>query len=183
MIREVSIRRHRPALRAMSIVEAAASIMIAAVVIVAVLNTSGAARFSQYKTGDRRLGYLLAESLMSEILQKDYEDPNETPIFGRESSEAPDHRVDYDDVDDYHGWDGSPPEYQDGTPLADRQGWCRSVTVQYVNPTDMKQSVPLDPGLKRITVIVSHNGAVVASLVAIQSRRTAATASGTPAGG
>ena len=43
---------------------------------------------------------------MEEIRSKDFEDPNQTPVFGPESGESG--PADYDDVDDYDGFLDNP---------------------------------------------------------------------------
>ena len=171
MIRgHLSRHRRRHAVRALSMVEAAASILIATLVITAALNAVGASILGQHKTGDRRVGHLLAQSLMSEILQQCYEDADdEVILFGREVGEIAGTRTGFDDVDDYAEWSACPPEDRDGTRLDHRAGWCRSVTVEYAVPTDLTKTAGTDTGIKRITVEVTHNEVVVASLVAVRA--------------
>jgi hypothetical protein len=161
--------RHHAA-RALSLVEAAASVVIATLVIVAALNTVGASKLGQHQTGDRRVGHLLAQSLMSEVLQQSYEDPDDTVLtLGGDGTERTDIRTDFDDVDDYSHWSACPPEEKDGTKLDYRAGWCRSVTVAYASTSDLTKTVAGDTGIKLITVEVTHNDAVVASLVAVRT--------------
>jgi hypothetical protein len=150
-------------------VEALASVLIVGVLLVAVLDTAGAAKTAQYKNGDRGVGHLLAQSLMSEILLTAYEEPVDLPSFGPEAPETTALRVGYDDVDDYDKWSASPPQNQDGTEIGDRTGWARSVTVEYADPNDLTQKAVVASGIKRITVTVKHNDLIVGSITAIRT--------------
>ncbi|MEE9211831.1 MAG: hypothetical protein V3U29_04175 [Phycisphaeraceae bacterium] len=145
------------------------SVLLVGVLFVAAMNLVGASKFSQYKTADRQRGNLLAQALMAEILSQAYEEPVDTVNFGRESSESGGDRADWDDVDDYDGWSSSPPEYKDGTPMAVTPGWDRSVSVQWVTPSDLTQVLANPTGVKRITVTVAHNTVPVAKLVAVRT--------------
>lgn len=155
--------------RAFSMVEVIISVVIVGTMTVAALNTVGAAKLGNQKTTSRKSGALLAQGLMSEILLQDYEEPVDTPGFGRESSESGGDRTDYDDVDDYDGWSSSPPEYKDGTVIPDLDGWARQVSVAWVNATDLSLTSGSETNVKRITVTVTYNGVQVASLTAVRT--------------
>ena len=155
--------------RAFTLVEAVVSLLIVGAVLVAALNTVGASRLSQYRTSQTTRGQLLAESLMAEILQHDYQDPNDTPVFGIEPGESTTTRADFDDVDDYDGWSSTPPEQKDGTQIPDLAGCERSVTVQWVDPADITQVQGSESNAKRVTVTVSCDNKQVASLAAIRT--------------
>ena len=153
---------------AFTLVEAVVSLLIVGAMLVATLSTVGASRLSKYTISEHSRGQLLAQPLMAEILQQDYSDPNDTPVFGIESGESTTTRVDFDDVDDHNGWVSNPPEQKDGTQISDLTGWERSVTVEWVNPDDVTQVLGSESNAKRITVNVSFNNKNVASLVAIR---------------
>ena len=74
-----------------------------------------------------------------------------------------------DDVDDYDGWSGSPPEYKDGTVIPDLDGWARHVTVAWVKATDLSLTSGSETNVKRITVTVTYNDMEVASLTAVRT--------------
>ena len=145
------------------------SIMIVGGLLVVAMNTAGAAVSGRKKIGDRGKGMLLAEGLMDEILRQAYEEPDDPPTFGRESSESGGNRADYDDVDDYDTWKASPPEAKAGTSMGGYVAWERSVAVDWVNSTNLTGVSGTDTGVKRITVTVTRDGRVVAELVAIRS--------------
>ena len=159
-------RARRPAL---SMVEVAFATVIVGIVLVSAMNMVGASGTSVRSTAHRTTGVLLADQLMSEILQQRYAEPDDTPVFGREAAESGGDRALYDDVDDYHNWTSEPPEHKNGVQFANRARWRRSVSVQYANPLDFSQASAIDAGLKKITVTVSFNEVVVASLVAIRA--------------
>ena len=155
--------------RALSMIEVVVSIAIVGVMMVAALNAVGASRLGQQKTGDRGKGALLARQLMSEILRQHYVEPDDTPGFGRESSESGGDRAAYDDVDDYDAWTASPPENKDGSVIPDLNGWQRSVEVDWVSPDDLNTPIGDDESVKRIIVTVSRDGVPLASLTAVRT--------------
>ena len=55
------------------------------------------------------------------------DEPDDTPAFGREAGESSSSRAAYDDVDDYHGWSGSPPVEKDDAAIANAAGFTRIV--------------------------------------------------------
>ena len=156
--------------RAFTLVEAIGSVLIVAVMFVAVMSTVGAARMSQYKMSGRSRGTALAQDLLAEILQVAYEDADSPggPI-GTEVSEGTSTRADFDDVDDYDGWYASPPEKKDGTPLTALTGWSREVQVKWVNPTDVVNALASETGAKRVRVIVKHNNVPMSELVTVRT--------------
>jgi type II secretory pathway pseudopilin PulG len=171
----VSLRRkreRRPIERALTLAEAIVSIAVVGVMLVAALNTVGAARMTQKTMGDRSRGMLLAQDLMSEILSQAYEDPEYPPgSFGLAADEIGDgSRALFEDVDDYDGWSASPPQQKDGTELSGFDGWQRSVALKWVDPSDVSQARLSDTGVKYVAVTVSYDNTVIASLVALRTK-------------
>ncbi len=167
-VRPIERRRH-VARQSMTMVESVVAMVIVSVMLVAALNTVGAARTGQRKMSDRARGMLLAQALMSEILQQDYQEPVDTPLFGRESSESAGDRAAYDDVDDYDGWTAMPLEYKDGSEMPNLTEWERTVSVVWADLNDLTQQSVSDTGVKRITVTVQRNGTTLAELVGIRT--------------
>ncbi len=118
---------------------------------------------------DSGCGLALAQELMSEIIIAEYIEPDEASVFGPEASETGGNRSLFDDVDDYHNWDASPPQDTDGTVIPDRAGWRRTVTVEYLDASDLTMTVGGDQGVKRITVTVTRSGNTVAQLIGIRT--------------
>ncbi|MEX0613376.1 MAG: type II secretion system protein [Pirellulales bacterium] len=155
--------------RGLSLIEVVASTMIVGLMAVAALNSLGAATRSSQSIGNRAVALGLADELMSEILQTAYHDPSQTPVFGRESGEPAGPRSAFDDVDDYDGWNQSPPQYQDGTNMPDRADWRHRVAVTYVVPGNPTQTAGSDLGAKRIQVIVEYRDQILAEQVAVRT--------------
>ncbi|OPX21906.1 MAG: hypothetical protein B1H04_05860 [Planctomycetales bacterium 4484_123] len=162
-------RRHRAG-AAFSLIEGVFCTVIVGVMFAAAVGAVGSSRVAQYKVQQRCLGRHLANSLMAEILQQDYVEPVDNPVFGPEPAEGQTSRAIYDDVDDYHRWSASPPQYKDGTVMLDLTGWKREAYVHYVRADDLGTAISSDEGVKRVTVKVSHNGLPVITLWGICTR-------------
>jgi len=162
-------RRAGPTRRGIALIEAVMSMVVLSVALVAALNTLGASRLGQRWNADHLRGLSLASDLMTEIMEKSYADPNEVPLFGPETSELLVGRAAFDDVDDYNGYQDSPPVDRAGNAIAGLSGWRRDVTVAFVNASDLTKSVLLDGGIKRITVTVRRNGQLIAQLTAVRT--------------
>jgi MSHA pilin protein MshD len=163
---EAKLRRRTRA-GAFTIVEAVMATIIVGVMFVAALNTVGAARLTQYRASLVERGQLLARLLTAEIVRQSYEDPDGTPVFGRETNESAAPRTTWDDVDDYDGLSETPPVARDGTALTNFAGWKWTVKVQWVDPADPSVTKAAESGAKRITVTVTYQDvpqAVVAVL-------------------
>jgi MSHA pilin protein MshD len=154
-----------------SLVEATFSIVIVGVMLVAALQTAAAARVLTQRSADRSRAALLAQELMSEILQQPYEDATAgRGSFGPEAGESgPGNRSLFDDVDDYHGWSESPPRDRNGSAIGDAADWRWEVTVWWVSPAAPNLRFLSDTRLKRIEVVVSRSGLVLTRRVSLRS--------------
>src|SRR5215211_4841495 len=148
--------------RGLTLIEVVASTMIVGLMAVASLNALGAATKSANSIGNRAVAVGLADELMSEIAMQSYSDPGGSPVFGHESGESTSVRSAFDDVDDYHGWNASPPQYRDGTVIPDRTNWRQRVTVTYVTPTNPTTTSATDQGVKRTRVTIEYQNVVLA---------------------
>jgi type II secretory pathway pseudopilin PulG len=153
----------------LSLIEVVASTMIVGLMSVAALNSLGAATRSAESIGNRAVAQGLADELISEILQTDYSDPSGASSFGPEGAESSGPRSAFDDVDDYNGWNQSPPQYRDGTTMPDRTDWRQRVDVAQVQPNDPTQTAGTDQGAKRIRVTIEYRGQLLAELVAVRT--------------
>ena len=148
--------------RGLSLPEVMISALLVGVVLVASMKTVGAVFRTRRVNAQLGDGKLLAEQLMSEILQARYEDPEETAVplgdpsdpLGIESGETNTTRADFDDVDDYGGWNRNGPTAKDGTALAGYELFQRTVTIQRVVPDTLQPDPNTETGLKRIEVSV-----------------------------
>jgi hypothetical protein len=144
------------------------STVLVGVLLVAALRTVGASVFTQYRASERATGQMLADGLLAEILAKSYKDPGPSPVFGRESGESSGSKANYNDADDFEGWNESPPQFADGSTMPDLTDWQRSAAVEWVDPLDLSQTRSWDTGAKRVTVTVRHNNVVIATRVGIR---------------
>jgi type II secretory pathway pseudopilin PulG len=180
--------------RAFTLVEAAISIVIVGVMLVASLSTLGAAARSGRARMEASQHQALALDLMGEVLQAHYEESTSAgdqtfvqnlantidviepaehpaPTFGPEPGEADGTRIYFDDVDDYKDWQSAPPQAKDGTPLPNLDGWERRVRVHKVQVNDpTTETGGPDEGLKRIKVRVIGPDGKRTGLVALRSR-------------
>ncbi len=155
--------------RGFSLLEAVIAIVLVGVVLLAAFHVLGGTTQSAHLTSLRATGLLLAQDLVAEILPTDYADPDQTPVFGPEPGEDGGDRTAFDDVDDYDGWEASPPIKRNGGTMSRFNDWTRSVTVDYVDPGDLGSPIGSDAGVKRITVVASFGGKPMAELVALRT--------------
>ena len=165
-MRALSGRRHH---QAFTLVEAVISTVIVSVMLVAALSTVGSSRLIQQRVSESSRGRALAVSLLTEVVQRAYEDPNGAVVFGPEAGEQTTDRSDFDDVDDYHNWSESPPKARDGSAIPQADGWQRTVTVAWVDPQNPTVVEPSESYAKRITVTARHNNITHATLVAVRT--------------
>lgn len=160
-----SIRR-----RGLSLIEVIVSIPLVGVALVAALNTVGASKTSQFKNTEMREAHLLAQQLMGEILLQDYADPDlGFTSFAIESGEGnTGNRSLFDDVDDYDLWQASPPQQRDGTVMSHLPDWKRTVTVNWLNTSDLTLSVTTTE-IKHIRVKVKRQGRLLCTLDAYKT--------------
>lgn len=136
---------------------------------VASLNTISGARASQATVAQQRMGMVLAEDLMSEVLSKVYKEPG-VSVLGLDADELLGvDRSNYDDIDDYDGWENSPPTDSSGVKIEGAEAYTRSVTVVFTQLGNPYQTSFTDQGMKKITVTVTRGGKQVAQLTSYRS--------------
>lgn len=152
--------------RGVTLVETVLSLAILGGAFVAALNTIASARGSQMIVAQRRMGMVLAQDLIDEILsQVNYE---EGSTIGLDSGEGG-NRSTFDDIDDYHNWSNTPVDIH-GNEVSGTSGYARQVQVDYVDPADQDTVINTDRGLKRITVTVTYESRTVAEIYSYRSR-------------
>lgn len=166
--------RHRRA-SGVAMIEAVLSTIVISLMVVASLRTLSATRAGQVDAEARLLATHLAAELMSEIISQAYLEPDGVPVFGPEPSEQTaaltQGRSAFNDVDDYHRWEETPPQDRDGTARAHLARWSRSVEVFWADPANPNEVSLIDRGVKRIVVTVRRNNV---PLVRQSALRTAA---------
>ena len=154
--------------RGFTLVEVVIAIAIIGVMLAGALSAVGASRTAQFRTGRLRQAHLLAQALMAEIIQQDYEEAG--GVFGPDPGEINGKRADFDDVDDYAGWSKSPPHDKAGAAMTDFSAYRRRVTIEFLNPANIRNTSPIDLGIKRIIVSVDVNDNEIISLTAVRTR-------------
>lgn len=155
---------------AFSLAETVMATFLVAGLCVVALDTVGTARSSEAQVADRSRASLLAQELMSEVLLLDYQDPDmATTTLGLDAGESGGTRLDWDDVDDYDGWSASPPESRDGTEYVQYANCGRTVSVNWVKPSDLRMKVGSESKIKVITVTVACGGLPLAVLTGVKS--------------
>ncbi len=154
----------------LTLAEVAISTLIVGLMMVASLKSVGGVYTTWTAAADKYDGISLADQLLAEIMQSEYEEPEGTINFGTESGEAPGFRVNWDDVDDYVGWSSTKLETKPGEFLSNVQGWSRSSTVQLASIADPTVIPATDEGLKLITVTVTDPDGNTTIRQALRSR-------------
>lgn len=147
--------------------EVVISTLIVGLMTVAALSGLGSATRSGQLAGNRGIAHGLADDLMSEILNTAYSDPSGTAVFGLEAGEtAP--RTNFDDVDDFNGWNQKPPKAANGTTIANRADFRQRVRVEKVSPSNPSQVIGgADQGAKRICVTIECDDVELARRYAV----------------
>jgi hypothetical protein len=144
--------------------------MVVSLLLVAALQTVAAARSGEYKLAERNRALLLAQDLMAEILQQAYADPAYGPgSFGLGADEVTGNRSLFDDVDDYDGWQASPPQNKDGSVIPWATGYKQAVSVMWVVSGSLSTRSLAETGIKRIEVTVERAGRPVVVLDAYRT--------------
>ena len=140
--------------------EVVMSTIMVGVVLVAALDTVGAALRTSRSSVTRSEARRLAEELLEEVLALPYADPQGDAVLGIEAGETDpaENRLGFDDIDDYLGWSAIPPQAPNGAAMTEHPGWKRLVRVKYVQVEPELDGGLLDlnndTGLKRIAVEV-----------------------------
>jgi type II secretory pathway pseudopilin PulG len=151
-------------------VEVVVSSLIVGVVLVGAMQVLGGATRTNRAAANRLEPPGLAHQLMGEILALPYEDPQQPggPI-GLETGESNTSRADFDDLDDYHLWNKSSPQYQDGTPVPNSSGWRRQVWVEHFDPATGTTG-STETGIKSVRIQVTSPGGTSTQIRALRSK-------------
>ncbi len=165
--------------RAMTLVEAVASLLVVAIMLSAAVATVGAARRADRSAQLAREGHLAADALLGEILSQPYQDATDLTLSsgaGRTSAEAATgNRSLYNDVNDYAGWSASPPQRKDGTAIAALDTWTEAVAVSYLNAGVFDAATDATSGIALVTVTLTSTGGTRVERIGVRSRGLPAT--------
>jgi type II secretory pathway pseudopilin PulG len=158
-------------LRALTLVEVVISLIILAVAITAGVQALGSFAAGGRAWQERSTAIELANTLMAEIDSLPFADSGGSISIGLDSGEDPENRSTFDDIDDYNGWDASPPKDKTNAPMAACDGFRQQVTVSFENSLSAYTGVILTAGgFKKITVTISKDDKVLAQLTTIRSK-------------
>lgn len=141
------------------------STVLVGVLMVSSFSTIAASRRSQVFESNKIRGLAIAEALLAEIVQLPMREPSCDCGFGLETGESGSTRVNYDDIDDYHGLLDSPPKSKNGAACAGYSDLRRRVTVDRVTPADWKVTTSSYSGVYRVTVSVLRDTLEVCRIV------------------
>lgn len=158
-------RRRRPGF---TLLESLIAVLLVGLLMVAALNSVGAAKRRESHMLDQLRGQQLAAGLLNEILLQSYAEPVTAAVFGPESGEAGNRSL-FDDVDDYSNWSASPPTDRSGQSVPGFTGWTQSVAVQWANPTTLAATTSGSTGLKKVTVTVAKGSKTIAAVTGYRS--------------
>jgi type II secretory pathway pseudopilin PulG len=159
--------------RGLTYIEVVVSLAILSTAMVAGLQTYGQFALGCRTWEERSKAAQLANRLMGEIMLLAYADPT-TPnplaahTLGPEES-ANDSSV-FNDVDDYHGWNASPPRGRDNVAITGYDGYRQRVSVEFDTSFKTATGLPIsDYTVKKITVTIFKGDREMAKLVAIRA--------------
>lgn len=154
----------------LTLAEVALSTLIVGLMMIASLKSVGGVYTTWTSAADKYDGISLADQLLDEIMQSEYEEPDATIQFGTETDESPSSRANWDDVDDYAAWTASPPKKKNGAPIPGWNGWTRTSVVQLASVSNPSVVPASDEGLKLITVTVTDPHGNTTTRQALRSR-------------
>jgi Tfp pilus assembly protein PilE len=152
--------------RGFTMVEAALSVGIVGVLMVASTSTFSTIAHGRQQQVESRLAYMVGQQLMAEIMQGYFQQQATTPVFGPVAGQT---RSQFNYVDAYNGYTAAPPVSQAGAALTDYTGWKESVVVSYVDPSNPASSISSST-LKRITVTITAPSGKTYQLVGLRSQ-------------
>lgn len=165
--------------RAVTLVEAVASLLVVAVMLTAAVATVGAARRADRNAQLALEGHLAADALLGEIISQPYEDATDLTLgsgAGRTAAEAATgNRSLYNDVNDYDGWVASPPQRKDGTSISALSDWTEAVSINYLRPGEFDAGGSAALGVALVTVTLTSNHGARVERRAVRTRELPAT--------
>ncbi len=163
--------RGKPGPKGMTLVEVMLALTVMTTGMLGTLSLFSAGLNAVLKNRAKLTAVVLAQDLLEEILIKAWQDPVTPgePLGPDDSESRPGATPDavFDDMDDYHNFNESPPTTVEGNPmngttalsgqtLPDYSSYRRSVVVEYVND-DLSTSTASQTDYKRITVTVGYS--------------------------
>ncbi|CAN5864146.1 hypothetical protein BH11PLA1_BH11PLA1_09980 [soil metagenome] len=166
--------------RAVTLVECVMAIAVFSVGAAASLRAAGAAMRTAATASRSGAGALLADALLTEVLQHPYSPAAAASgasvgagvsVLGGSvalGGSIPQLLPAAATIDDYNNYADPKPVDAAGIPVTTKFGYTRKVTVQYVTLASPSVVTGIDQGLKRITITVTYNAIPVAQRTALK---------------
>ena len=162
-------RKGTPSRPGLGLVESVMAVMLTGIVLVSAMRVLGTVRAGELNEQRRAAALALAEGLMEEIVDKPYQESSSGDTIGPEADEITGTRSAFDDVDDFDGWNATPPQDRAGTVLTGFDDYGRSVAIAWVDPDDLTTTSSTSTGIKRIIVEVTYKSRAVVTVVAYRT--------------
>jgi MSHA pilin protein MshD len=161
----IAHRNHR---RGITMAETIVSTLLVGMVLVGTIQLVAPIIRSGSVMSDKLIATNMARELSEEIGTKLFMSPSsgDVEFTGPEAGET---RAIYDDIDDFHGINNSPPVLSDGRVMTHLGGWARVVKVTHASLADPSADSGIYTGLKRVTVSVTKDGVTLATDVTIHA--------------
>ncbi|MFG0307320.1 MAG: hypothetical protein ACF8Q5_14025 [Phycisphaerales bacterium JB040] len=159
--------------RGVSLIEVALSTVVLAVVLTGALRVLAGVVDRREHAVRATLGRTLADDLLAQAMSLPFTAPGvlrDLEWGPSESESSGGAWGQFNDCDDFDGWESSPPKEPDGDAMRDFPGWSRSVSVEWVSPDAPDTPVAGPTDVKRITVEVHFAGKAVATSVGYRTR-------------
>jgi len=159
----------------MTLVEVTASLVILGVAVTAGVQALGSFAAGAKGWRERSTALELANALMAEINVLPFADPAGSSNIELEAGESDDDRTTFDDIDDYNGWDQTPPVDRTGAAMtaSTYKGFRQQVSVVFDNSLATHTGMSLTAGgFKKITVTISKDDKVLAKLVTVRAKQS-----------
>lgn len=150
-------------IRGMTLIEVVLAMVVLGMLLGSVAQGVAFSVRMQRSTAERVRGEILANDLLELVIALPYGEPDGSVTIGTDAGELPADRTTFDDIDDFDGWNESPPLHADGLPRTDLTGWERSVVVVWVTLGATETAALGETGVKKVTVTVTHLGKKVAT--------------------
>ena len=154
--------------RGVTLTEVVMATLIMGVILVGALSVVSSSLRTRMAASRRNDGARLTEQLLAEVMAMPYKDPQGAGTgTGPETGESTTTRADFDDVDDYNGWNESDVQDKDGNTIEGFDGWSRSVETWRAERLGGNPWFS-DTGLKRIRVRATSPEGVVTERLAFR---------------
>lgn len=169
------MRNLRPKLNrrsGLSLIEVILSTILVSFLMVASLRTTANVFLTWSTAAEQADAQRICQLLMTEVLQKNYQDPEEPgETLGVNTGESSTDRTTFDDIDDFDGYSASPPRDHNNLEIPGFTGWSQSVVVRKLakgNASVVRNNSNPDEGVRRITVTITSPSNLTSTLVGVR---------------